>query len=40
VLRHYAAYPLPALTDIGPAAAASKGSMLYNFKPIGLCKVK
>jgi len=24
VLRRYAAYPLPALTDIGPAAAASK----------------
>jgi len=24
VLRRYAAYPLPVLTDIGPAAAASK----------------
>jgi len=24
VLRHYAAYPLPALTDTGPASAASK----------------
>ena len=24
VLRRYAAYPLPALTDIGPAAAANK----------------
>jgi len=24
VLRRYAAYPLPALTDIGPAVAASK----------------
>jgi len=30
VLRRYAAYPLPALTDIGPAVAASK----HNTAPI------
>jgi len=30
VLRRYAVYPLPALTDIGPAAAASK----HNTAPI------
>ena len=38
VLRRYAAYPLPALTDIGPAAAASKHitSVLGHFVVISI----